>query len=535
MAVVSFYISDLQSKGIDIELFKKLVWNVGMEVEHESGEEISIDITPNRPDLLDFFGWVRLYKQMHGARFAYEVAKGNIEIKIDKKVKGIRPYIEALEVRNINLQGNLLTYLINFSEKLGETYGRKRKELAFGIHDLAKVHGNLVYSAAKDGTIIPLGESKGMKFSEIIKNNDKGIEYAGAIENKHGLLPFLMDSEKVISLIPIINSELTRLSNSTESLLVDITGRSKNIVNDAAKILACSFIDQGAQVRLCNIEGKFMQMERKSVKVSIKKANTLIGIKKEGRELAALLDKFGYSSAVYGSSIKTEVPLYRTDVMSSVDVIEDIGIAYGYENIKQRPIPCDSCSGSEYELAKKLEKISIDMIGLGFTEAMNNYLAEDKKAEMAGMDIEKMIKLAESKVSFTSIRQALLPGLLNNISLSAHAKMPQRLFEIGSVFAIGSSGKIKEDINLALISVHSKANFSEAKIYMRAVLDLLGYKGYEIKECNSPTYIPGRQARIFYGGFEIGRFGEISPQVLENFSIYEPAIAGEIAIFSDIS
>ena len=51
---------------------------------------------------------------------------------------------------------------------------------------------------------------------------------------------------------------------------------------------------------------------------------------------------------------------------------------------------------------------------------------------------------------------------------------------------------------------------------------------YEVKESTDSRFIIGRQAAICYKGKQIGVFGEVHPQVLENWNITVPAIGGEL-------
>ena len=72
-------------------------------------------------------------------------------------MKRCRPFIAGFVVKGADLRGNRIKELMNFQEKLHDTYGRKRKKMAIGIHDLDKIEGDLVYDAAKDGKMTPLG------------------------------------------------------------------------------------------------------------------------------------------------------------------------------------------------------------------------------------------------------------------------------------------------------------------------------------------------------------------------------------------
>ena len=62
------------------------------------------------------------------------------------------------------------------------------------------------------------------------------------------------------------------------------------------------------------------------------------------------------------------------------------------------------------------------------------------------------------------------------------------------------------------------------------VAALLYYLGeeYSVAESEDPRFIPGRQAAVLKAGRRVGVFGEIHPQVLENWGIGMPCIACEI-------
>jgi phenylalanyl-tRNA synthetase beta chain len=125
------------------------------------------------------------------------------------------------------------------------------------------------------------------------------------------------------------------------------------------------------------------------------------------------------------------------------------------------------------------------------------------------------------------LRTHILSELMENLSNSVHEKMPQEIFEIGSVFSL-KEGKVVELTNLAIVSEHTKANFSEIKSVALEFLKFAGAKDYSLREFDHPAFIPGRAAEIIFDKRSIGYFGEINPKVLNNFKLEEPVVALEI-------
>lgn len=544
MATINYSVSDLEDRRINKEELFKLVDSIGMEVEDIKGDEAIIDISPNRPDLLDLVGFTRalsLFAERVKPKENFYSIKNEpiMEVKVGKGVKSIRPFINVMVVKDIDLSGNKLKYLINFTEKLCDTYGRKRRKIAVGLHNLDVIKGPLIYDAAHDRSFVPLGADKKMTFEEIIKSHSKGIEYGYILttNNPKALYPFLADSQNILGFIPIINSELTRVRSSIKNLLIDITGTSRNAIQGAINMIACSFIDSGAEVYPCSIVYKdkkvktpeLMYREFRIKKISIEKT---VGVAIDESKMIGLANRMGYVAAKYGNYMLTYVPPYRLDVLNEQDIIEDIAIAYGYDKINPMPVVGFS-TGVPEEYRVYVNNISKLMIGLEFSEAMNMYLTSEKlnfDSLMHKYEPGSVVSVIYSKTELaTMLRTSILPQLLQNLGQSTHERMPQRLFEIGSTFYV-DKGRVKESARLCIVSEHPKANFSEIKSVVEAVIKYLSIGRYSIKELDDPAFIKGRCASIGLNKETLGYFGEIAPQVLENFKLEEPVVAAEIRI-----
>ena len=88
----------------------------------------------------------------------------------------------------------------------------------------------------------------------------------------------------------------------------------------------------------------------------------ILGISLERKEIVSFLKRAGYESA---EDLDVKVPEYRQDILHEVDVIEDICIMYGYENIKSLDIK-DSTSGNALKIVAFSNKIREILVGLGF-------------------------------------------------------------------------------------------------------------------------------------------------------------------------
>jgi phenylalanyl-tRNA synthetase beta chain len=101
--------------------------------------------------------------------------------------------------------------------------------------------------------------------------------------------------------------------------------------------------------------------------------------------------------------------------------------------------------------------------------------------------------------------------------------LPQQIFELGTVV----DQNAKNRCNLAGLKIDAKANFTESKSIVDAVLRDIGCT-YSIKENNHAAFIEGRCASIVKDNQEIGFFGELHPRTIQVFELEHPIIAFEI-------
>ena len=544
MAIVTFNINDLGSG--DTEKLVETINRIGLEVEGVEGDEISIDVTPNRPDMLDFYGIKRALESFSNGKvpeYGYYAVKSEPELSIEvaEAVSRVRPYIAAFVAKGVKLNERSLKYMISFTEKLAETYGRSRKKMAIGLHNYNIVNGDLVYDASAEGRFLPIGADREMSFDEILERHAKGIKYSNTVSGKgRKKYPFLRDSEKILSMIPIINSKATAIDANTTNILVDVTGTSEKTVKETANLLAASLMDQGGEIYPVVILYKGRKevtpdMAYRDIKVNLRKVDSTIGAKLTESMLVGYINRMGYPASKYGNNLLVHVPPYRLDVFNYQDVVEDIAISFGYDRIVPLPVRgvAVGLPGDLYEYGDDIARF---MVGLGFTEAVNNYLTNEEISfsDMGYAGAAERVSVVYSKTeNLTMLRMAILPGILQDLSRSVHERMPQRLFEIGSVFEV-RGGKPYEKVNLAFASQNSKVNFAEAKSTLESVMKYLEVK-YEIREAEDKAFISGRCAEIIIEGKKRGMLGEIAPSVLENFKLLEPIVACEVNLIGKVS
>ena len=509
----------------------------GTPVESVDSKEIQLEVFPNRPDLLSYQGFKRAFlaylsKKTGLKKYKVNSPEKNYKVIIESSVKNVRPYTACVIVKGLRFNDEKIKEIIEIQEKLHLTVGRKRKKVAMGIYPLEKIKLPINYKALEPNKIKfqPLESKHKMNALEILQENPTGKEYAHLLKGKEKF-PIFIDSENnILSMPPIINShKIGKITEKTRDVFVECSGFDFEILEKCVNILSTALADMG---------GKIYQMEIKSssgkkivpdfkpeeMKLSLENANKLLGLKLNDKEVKRLVERMGYD---YNKGI-VKVPSWRTDVLHEVDLIEDIAIAYGYDNFIPE-IPEISTIGEEFEIEKIKRKFSEVFVGMGMVE-LSNYHLTNKDYQFKKMKIpeEGFIKLKESKTEYNILRKDLSHFLLKILSENIDVEYPQKIFEIGKVFSVKES-KVSEKENLT--AAISPGNFTEIRQILEYFAQVIDLK-IDFKETNEfPEYfIDGRVAEIVFGNKRIGFIGEIHPKILKNWGIKMPVALFEMSL-----
>ena len=518
MAAITIDIDELAGLSkIPKEEIEDLLTIIGIPIESSQDNKLELEITPNRPDLLSVEGLARACRAYKfSIHPQYKAENKEINIIVNKNVATIRPYIGGVYIEGLEMDEKFLDSLIQLQEKLHNTIGRKRKKMAIGIHDIENATAPFRYFAAKPDEIKfkPLGFDKEMTLGQILKEHPKGIEYAHLIKD---ICPILADKKSnVLSFPPIINGEFSKLKIGSKKIFIDCTGTDQATINTSLNILSCAFADRGWKVYQIKVNSKIYEVfKAKKIKFNANFTNKVLGIKLSIEQQRKLLSKFGHE--MKGNFVF--VPPYRADVFGQIDLVEDIAIAYGYNNFK----PTKPQFYSEPKINDEFEFLAELLIGLGFFEVSSWILTNQNTLKKAA--ITNALKVSNPLTEeFSTLRPALYPNILEIFSKSKSAKMPQKIFEIGPII---EPTTLKQKTNCCFAIAQPKANFNQIHSYLKGILNELNLE-YKLEEKDYPIFIPGRSAIILSNQKDIGFIGEIHPDILENFSIEQPVALVEI-------
>jgi phenylalanyl-tRNA synthetase beta chain len=522
---------------------EKLITEMGTPIEDVTDDEISVEVFPNRPDLLSMGNFVRAVNQFRGkgsfAKFKINKPEKDFVVTIDKSVKAVRPYTVSAIVKKLRFDDKKIKEIVDVQEKLHNSLGRKRKKLAIGVYPLDKIKLPIRFVGRKPEEInfLPLESKKEMNGKQILRGHPTGREYAHLLEGCDVFPVFVDANDEILSMPPIINSDKTgKIDGKTRDIFIECSGHNLVYLKKCLNIIVAAVSDMGGKVYSMDIkdsqDGNFVSpdMSSEELDFDIKDIEKTLGIKLSEKNVREYFVRMGLGYENRNGKSVAVIPAYRSDILHWIDLTEEVAIAYGYENFVAE-IPDISTIAYENPMDKTKRTIGDILAGLGLLETSSFHLVAKRNVKKMHYDFNDFIEIEDSKTERDVLRIDMLTNLLQIASENSDAAYPQKTFEMGRVFERDGSGEsetgVLEKERLAMMLVDESVNFTEMKQVLDYLFKMLDVK-YSIEVVDNCDYIVGRCGKIVVEGKDVGFIGEIAPRVLRNWKIKMPIVALEI-------
>jgi phenylalanyl-tRNA synthetase beta chain len=449
--------------------------------------------------------------------------------------------------------------MIQTQEKLAWNFGRKRRTVSMGLYRISMINWPIIYRGVDPDSVsfVPLQWDVPLTLREILKQHPKGKEYA-FIQEHEPIHPLLTDSQGgILSYPPVINSAgLGAVQVGDTDVFVEITGTDMPSVTLAASIVACDLADNGYTIEPVEIEYEYDTPFGRNVVTpyyfqepvfcSLKRIERFLGEKLDGGQCVKALERMGvHAEAVTDSEkgalgenestgatpgVRAWPPEYRNDFLHAADVAEDVMIGRSLNSFRPER-PSDFTVGRLTPITLFSRQVKEILAGMGYQEMIYNYLGsrKDLVENMRG-DGGKIIRISNPMTeNYEYVRESVIASLMASESVSGHSVYPHRIFEVGKIAYRDETENYGSATRQYAGFLHADrdANFNTAAGQLQTLFYYIS-REYEVEEANDPRFIPGRAARVLYKGKKIGVFGEMHPQVLENWGVTVPCTAGEI-------
>lgn len=534
-------LSRLVGVDLDRERLEELFFNFKGEVEGWGDGTVVVELSSDRPDLYSasglaraFRGFLGLEEGVPGYLVGAEPAGDTPTLRVEGWVE-VRPYIDAYYVWGVSLDEDAVRDIIGLQEQLHASLSRGRRKFAIGVHDVSRLSTlRLVYRGVPPSEIrfTPLNETRTMSGEEVLRETEKGREYAHLLAGASRFPLLCTEAGEVLSMPPIINSTLTRVDASTRRVLVDVTGLEQGIVEAVAQLVASNIAEYGG--RLCRVRVETdgwrpTQGYSRRLTLGLDEVCGLLGLELDAERVAGLLARARLGARVVDpSKIEVEVPLYRLDVLHPVDLVEDVAIMYGYEKIAPE-LPKRFTVGGYHALSLVMRAARNSLSTLGFVETNNLALTSSRLLERLGFRDYVLLGNPWSE-ELDALRPSLVPGLLAQLVKNQNKPKPIRVFEVGQV-GLKVGGVYVQRLNAAAAICDNVATADQIESYFDRFMEDLGLKP-SYSKCGLGFLMEGRRATIVIGGWEAGFIGEVSPETLRWLGLDYPVALFEVTVYT---
>mmetsp|Transcript_1691 Transcript_1691/g.3718 ORF Transcript_1691/g.3718 Transcript_1691/m.3718 type:complete len:625 (-) Transcript_1691:57-1931(-) len=615
MPVVSVYEDVLQKAlgGIDEKSFDALCFEFGLELDDvtsdfeiackERGEAAAkglskrviykVDVPANRYDLLCLEGLVRALSIFKGKsttpiyKLSQQAPNPDMKLTVQASTAQIRPFVVAAVLRGMTFDNDTYQSFIDLQDKLHQNICRKRTLCAIGTHDLSTLTPPFSYEALppKDIVFQPLNQTEvmdGNKLMEVFAQHQQLKAYLPIIKDSP-VYPVIYDSKRtVLSLPPIINGEHSKIKLDTKDVFIEITSTDLTKANITLNTVVAMFSEYckdqftvepvevvyaddypgntftkpGMKIQYPNLELRPMESKIDRLKHSL----SLQHLKPE--EVRDLLQRMSVPCDLDpkdSNILNVKVPITRSDIMHECDLVEDIAIAYGYNNLHLE-VPMTFAGAGEQPVNHLTDLVRVEMANTGYTEALNWALLSRKdnfsklrreEGQKESSNVNEYVascmpvSVRDPKTKeFEILRTSLLPGILKTMACNKGQELPVRIFECGDVVVQDSTRETKSRNVRRVAALYSatKTAFSVLHGALDQLMYGLGFEPlhehtsesrrgtYTLVPSDDPAFIPGMQAHVTVEGTVIGVIGEIHPEVLgsKGFDINLPTSAFEL-------
>lgn len=264
------------------------------------------------------------------------------------------------------------------------------------------------------------------------------------------------------------------------------------------------------------------------------RVNFVLGTTLEAAEMAQILNRLGFDVDATGDVYQVTVPTFRSDVTREIDLIEEIARVYGYDNIPTTlpkgdiPVPA---SNPKIEVGRRVKHF---LLAAGMMEVVNYSFCDpncfDRIRLTAEDPLRNTLKLRNPlSPEMSVLRTTLTPGLLENAQHNRNHQIDTiALFEIGSVFVYDGAEKEPQRVTGVLAGQigegvysdpHRAPDFFDIKGLVEGMLEVCGVVDWTLQKTEVRTFHPGRNAEVLLDDRRLGAFGEVHPEVLENYDL----------------
>lgn len=508
---------------------------------------VEFEITPNRPDCLSVIGLAREAAVTYGKTMAKHepVVKGggvgnltellDVEtpatdlcprytarmvrnVKIGPSPKWMRDRLRASGVRPINNIVDITNYVML-------EYGQPMHAFDYRYVN----GGKIVVRRAEDGETLTTLDGNVRQLNSsmlVIADEHRAVGLAGIMGGENSEI--VEDTVDVVFESANFNGTSIRRTALALGMRTEASAKFEkglDILNTLPAVnRACELVEMlgAGEVLDGTIDILNFVPQPKQLKLRADKINALLGTDIDAAEMCRILQELGFG--VDGDIIT--VPSWRGDVEHYSDLAEEVARFYGYNQIPTTAMTGVTTRGG-YSPEQMLER-SLGTVcrSLGYDEIITySFISPtyyDKIRLPEDSPLRKSMKIMNPLGEDTSImRTTVMPSMLEILTRNYNYRNKEaHLYELGRTYFEREDGMADEPKHLSLGVYGPEESFFTLKGAVETILDSIRAEDMTyVAEKSDPSYHPGRCAKVYVNGQEVGTLGQIHPLVAANYGV----------------
>ena len=508
---------------------------------------VEFEITPNRPDCLSVIGLAREAAVTYGKTMAKHepVVKGggvgnltellDVEtpatdlcprytarmvrnVKIGPSPKWMRDRLRASGVRPINNIVDITNYVML-------EYGQPMHAFDYRYVN----GGKIVVRRAEDGETLTTLDGNVRQLNSsmlVIADEHRAVGLAGIMGGENSEI--VEDTVDVVFESANFNGTSIRRTALALGMRTEASAKFEkglDILNTLPAVnRACELVEMlgAGEVLDGTIDILNFVPQPKQLKLRADKINALLGTDIDAAEMCRILQELGFG--VDGDIIT--VPSWRGDVEHYSDLAEEVARFYGYNQIPTTAMTGVTTRGG-YSPEQMLER-SLGTVcrSLGYDEIITySFISPtyyDKIRLPEDSPLRKSMKIMNPLGEDTSImRTTVMPSMLEILTRNYNYRNKEaHLYELGRTYFEREDGMADEPKHLSLGVYGPEESFFTLKGAVETILDSIRAEDATyVAEKSDPSYHPGRCAKVYVNGQEVGTLGQIHPLVAANYGV----------------
>ena len=429
-------------------------------------------------------------------------------------------------------------------------------EMGHPIHafDLSKIEGKkIIVRRAEDGEKVVTLDEKERKLNPddiVIADGNKAVALGGVMGGYNSEID--SNTKDVLIEVAHFNPYNIRKTSKRLTLSSDASYRFERGIDleDAVRVIdrVAELIQEtaGGEILHGVSEAYPAKYEETIVEFNMKRFEKFVGKEIEKERIIEIFENLEITVDDKGEVLLLTPPSFRNDLEREQDFYEEIIRIYGFDNIESvmpkldiNPIRIDTLR--EIDLLRS----AAVAVGTGLREVINysfiprNALEKIRYNDAAGDEIIEVRKPITE--DFVIMRPTLLYSLIKNAKDNINRNITDiRFFETTKTFK-RVEGKIEEEQKFGIILGGEPEkyiwnvkpvpyDFYDLKGIVEEIFSKIRFEKYTLVRTTKESYHPGRAADIYVGKEYIGTFGELHPDVMENFDLKKKLLTAELRL-----